>query len=68
MNPENGLGPEKTFGGQSTYILKVEGDPDRFVAMFDRWNPDDAIDGRYIWLPMVFGETDYTIPWRNVWP
>ena len=36
--------------------------------MFDRWNPDDAIDGRYIWLPMVFGETDYTIPWRNVWP
>ena len=68
VNPENGLGPEKTFGGQSTYILKVEGDPDRFVAMFDRWNPDDAIDGRYIWLPMVFGETDYTIPWRNVWP
>ena len=68
VNPQNGLGPEKTFGGQSTFILPVQGDENRLVAMFDIWRPDDAIDGRYVWLPMVFGETDYTIPWQDIWP
>ena len=67
MNPENGLGPELTFGGQSTFILKVQGGGEHFVAMFDFWRPDNAIDGRYCWLPVVFGESDFTIPWRNAW-
>lgn len=58
----------KTFGGQSAFILPVQGDENRLVAMFDIWRPDDAIDGRYVWLPMVFGETDYTIPWQDIWP
>lgn len=67
VNPQNDLGPEKTFGGQSTFIFPVHGDENRLVAMFDIWRPADAIDGRYVWLPMVFCETDFTIPWRDFW-
>lgn len=36
VNPQNGLGPEKTFGGQSTYVLKVHGKEDAYIAMFDQ--------------------------------
>ena len=66
-NPENGLGPEKTFGGQSTFILPVQGKPDAFIAMFDLWRPDNAIDGRYAWLPIVFTDEGFKIKWRNEW-
>lgn len=47
---------EKTFNSQSTYILKVEGKPNAWIFMADRWNPKNAIDGRYIWLPIEFDE------------
>ena len=53
-NPHNGLGPEKTFGGQSTYVVPVVGREDAYVALFDEWRPEDAIDGRYYWLPVRF--------------
>ncbi len=53
VNPANGLGPEKTWGGQSTFVLKVEG-RDEFIAMFDIWCPTNAIDGRYIWRTVEF--------------
>ena len=66
-NPENGLGPEKTFGGQSTYILPVAGKKDAYIALFDIWRPKNAIDGRYVWLPMRFTDTDFEIAWRNEW-
>jgi len=66
MNPANGLGPEKTFGGQSTFILPVR-DTDRFIAMFDIWRPKNAIDGRYVWLPMEFEDNTYRIPFRAEW-
>ena len=67
VNPANGLGPEKTFGGQSTYILPVPGKADAFIAMFDIWKPDNAIDGRYVWLPMQFTEKGFTVTWTNEW-
>ena len=64
VNPLNGLGPDKTWGGQSTFILKVS--DELFVAMFDIWNPDNAIDGRYVWGQIRF-KPDHTleIPWQN---
>ena len=52
-NPSNGLGPELTWGGQSTCVFKIEGTDD-FVAMFDIWRPEDAIDGRYVWKRISF--------------
>lgn len=67
VNPTNGMGPAKTFGGQSTFILPVQGKPDAFIAMFDIWKPDNAIDGRYAWLPMEFSNDGFSIPWENEW-
>jgi hypothetical protein len=67
VNPLNRLGPEKTFGGQSTFILPVAGKRDAFIAMFDIWKPDNAIDGRYVWLPMRFTDQGFTVEWRNTW-
>lgn len=68
-NPQNGLGPEKTFGAQSTFIQPIQGLENAYIAMFDIWCPENAIDGRYVWLPVTFNaETDgYTIHWHNQW-
>lgn len=67
VNPQNGLGPEKTFGGQSTYILPVQGKPELCLALFDIWRPDNAIDGRYVWLPITWGENSFKITWQDRW-
>ncbi len=67
MNPHTGLGPEKTFGGQSTYILPVQGREGAFIAMFDLWKPENAIDGRYAWLPIRFNEEAFTVEWMDRW-
>lgn len=67
VNPLNRLGPEKTYGGQSTYILPVQGKRDAFIAMFDLWRPDNAIDGRYVWLPVRFEGEGFTVAWRDTW-
>lgn len=53
-NPCTGPGADKTFGAQSTYILQVPDRPDTYIFMADRWRPADAIDGRYVWLPLQF--------------
>lgn len=68
VNPQNRLGPEKTWGGQSTYILPVAGKPGTFLAMFDEWRPNNAIDGRYFWLPIDFGpDSTLSIRWQDSW-
>lgn len=66
-NPQNKLGPGKTFGGQSTYILPVQGIKGAYIAMFDIWRPNNAIDGRYVWLPIDFTEEGIKIEWRDEW-
>ena len=65
--PRYTLGAEKTFGGQSTCILPVQGRPGAFIAMFDIWRPQDAIKGGYMWLPMKFEKGQFTITWQEVW-
>lgn len=67
VNSANGLGPEKTFGGQSTFILPVAGREDAYIAMFDIWRPRNPIDGRYVWLPIEFTDDGYQIRWRDEW-
>lgn len=67
-NPCIGDDKELTFHSQSTYILPVPGKQDAFVFMADRWVPENAIDGRYIWLPIQFDEkgTPY-LEWMDKW-
>lgn len=68
INPANKMGPELTFGGQSTFILPIKGKKDAYIAMFDIWQPRNPIDGRYIWLPIEFGEGDkMVIRYRDKW-
>ena len=68
VNPGNGYGPDKSFGGQSTFVLRVHDREDAYIALFDIWNPANAIDGRYVWLPIDFNEDrSFRIRWRDSW-
>lgn len=65
-NPCIGSGADKTFGGQSTYILPL-GD-NRFIFMADRWRPQKPVDARYIWLPILFDAKGKPfIEWKDSW-
>ncbi|MBP3557946.1 MAG: family 43 glycosylhydrolase [Thermoguttaceae bacterium] len=68
-NPCRGTEAEvaKTFWSQSSYVLNV---PEKKICVFigDRWNPKNAIDGRYIWLPIQFDEKGVPfLEWRDAW-
>lgn len=67
INPHNGINADTSFGGQINYILKVEGKKDAYIAMFDIWKPDLAIEGTYIWLPLTFKNGKPVIEWKNTW-
>ena len=61
-----GFGADLTWGCQSTCIFSVHGRPNSFVAMFDRWCPENAIDGRYVWREVEFSDDgQMTIPWKK---
>jgi len=67
-NPCVGEDKDLTFHSQSTYILPVEGKKDAFIFMADRWTPANAIDGRYIWLPIQFKENGLPyLEWMDEW-
>jgi hypothetical protein len=67
-NPCVGPKAELTFGGQSTYILKVQGKEDAFLFMGDIWRPEHPSDARYIWLPIQFKEDGTPfIEWMDSW-
>ncbi len=67
VNPHNDLGPEKTFGGQSTFVYPVAGRRDAWIAMFDINLPQNPIDSGYIWLPIEFEGDRPIIRWRDQW-
>lgn len=66
-NPCRGKDADKTFYGQSTFVLPVQGVEDTFIMMFDKWNKVDLIDSRYIWLPIKFEGDELTVPWQDQW-
>ncbi|GAA4317488.1 glycoside hydrolase family 43 protein [Mucilaginibacter gynuensis] len=66
-NPCEGPKKEITFGGQSTHVLPIAGKKDAFIFMADKWVPDNAIDGRYLWLPITFKGDDISIVWKDSW-
>ena len=68
-NPCIGPGEQvtNTFESQSTFVLPVQGRRDAFIFMADRWRPQDAIDGRHVWLPVEFQHGVPTIRWHAEW-
>ncbi|MBN2165083.1 MAG: beta-glucanase [Marinilabiliaceae bacterium] len=66
-NPCVGEDANKTFYSQSTYVLPVAGKNDAFIFMADRWNPSNPIDGRYVWLPLMFNNDVPYLKWFESW-
>lgn len=66
-NPCVGPDADITFGGQSTYILKMPGTTDKFIFMADIWRPNHPSDARYIWLPIDFNDGVPVVRWRDSW-
>lgn len=66
-NPHNGIGADTTFGGQINFILKVPNKKNAYIAMFDIWKPEKAIEGLYIWLPLTFKNGIPKIKWMDSW-
>ena len=48
-------------------ILPVAGKEGQFIYLGDRWTPENAIDGRYIWLPLEFEDGRFIIRWKDEW-
>ena len=64
-NPCRGPLAEKTFNGQSTFVLTL--DDGRHIFMADIWRPRHPSDARYIWLPIEFEDGKPVVRWRNEW-
>lgn len=67
-NPFVGHESETSFRSQSTFVFPIQGkDTTQLIYMGDRWNPENAIDGRYVWLPIKFKGDQPVIEWVDEW-
>lgn len=67
-NPCVGDYSDLTFHAQSTAIIPVQGKENAFIFVADQWRPENAIDGRYIFLPIWFdGEKKIVLRWFDEW-
>ena len=71
-NPCRGPKADKTFNGQSTFVLTLNDDDpspltSRFIFMADIWRPEHPRDARYIWLPIDFENGKPVVRWRDEW-
>jgi Glycosyl hydrolases family 43 len=66
-NPCMGPDADRTFSGQSSFVLPVSGS-DTLIFIADRWNKWDLSNSRYLWLPLQFdGDDKPVISWRDHW-
>ncbi len=63
-NPCHGKDADKTFGCQSAFVLSDGG---CLICLFDRWNSENASDGRYVWLPVEITKGFPSISWHDQW-
>jgi len=56
-----------SFDSQSTFVLPIPGKPGAFIFLADRWRPKNAIDGRYIWLPLEWDHDQPVLHWQAQW-
>jgi hypothetical protein len=77
-NPCRGPKADKTFEGQSTFVLSLTSHPSpltshpspltsEYIFMGDIWKPEHPRDARYIWLPIEFEDGKPVINWRDEW-
>ena len=65
-NPCTGPGHEITFNSQSTYLLKPH-QSNVVLYIGDRWQPKNAIDGTYVWLPLEIKGVEAVMRWQDEW-
>ncbi|MGH7940052.1 MAG: glycoside hydrolase family 43 protein [Limisphaerales bacterium] len=66
-NPCAGPNADKTFSGQSSFVLRILAS-NRLIFMADRWNKWDLSNSRYLWLPLEFdGDSRPQVIWRDSW-
>jgi len=66
FNPYTGMGADRTFGAQISFIFPVAGKDGEFIAMFDVWKPE-RLSGRYVWLPLTLENGKPIIQWHDQW-
>lgn len=66
-NPCQGKDADKTFYGQSTFVIPVVGKKDSYIALFDKWEKLNLENSRYIWLPISFDGDKINIQWKDSW-
>jgi hypothetical protein len=66
-NPCRGSDSVTTFHSQGTCVLRVKDRKDAFIFMGDRWSPENAIDGRYVWLPVRIEGGRPILGWLDSW-
>ena len=58
----------KTYGSQSTMLLKVVGTKTTSVLfMVDIWKPKTQWDSRYLWMPLEIGSGKLWLPEPKPW-
>lgn len=62
VGPHNGL----TFHSQSTFLLNPPGS-NQVIYVGDRWNPEDAVSGTYVWLPIRLSPDGAEMRWFDRW-
>ncbi len=67
-NPCVGEGANRTFGGQSYWVMTLDEDKGRFVFMADIWRPSNHSESSYIWLPIqIQPDGSIKIEWVDEW-
>jgi len=58
----------KTYGSQSTMLIKVVGTKKTTVIfMGDIWKPETQYDSRYLWMPLEIGDGKLWLPEPKPW-
>jgi hypothetical protein len=58
----------RTYGSQSTFLLKVVGSKKTSVIYLgDIWRPGAHWDGRYLWMPVEIGGGNFHLPEPRPW-
>ncbi|HUA64725.1 MAG TPA: glycoside hydrolase family 43 protein [Alphaproteobacteria bacterium] len=66
-NPCIGPNADKTFLGQSSFVLPLPGS-NTFIFIADLWKKWDLSNSRYLWLPLEFGgDGKPVVMWRDNW-
>ncbi|GAA3990233.1 hypothetical protein GCM10022210_49710 [Mucilaginibacter dorajii] len=59
---------QRTYGSQSTMLLKVEGAKQTtIIYMGDIWKPSAQWDSRYLWMPLHIGDGQLALPQPRPW-